>query len=237
MTICILCTLFPKTNPVTTNRTLNKSVNANEWDPSTKHRSFCAISSFSPCSSSCFPSSGIGPFMFPILFLLSVLLYHSNVYYSSEVQSLPLNSTCIIRRTTKVKEQSPTPIRRTTKVKEQSPTPIRRTTTVDVQSPPPIQRTTTVEVKSHTPKRRRTKGKVQRPTPKRRRTKGKVQRPTPAPVVVNAITDESIARCDRLCGTVGNELYLHCSASTPSNAATAYMLQAFRDGIVLLLTI
>ena len=223
MTICILCTLFPKTNPVTTNRTLNKSVNANEWDPSTKHRSFCAISSFSPCSSSCFPSSGIGPFMFPILFLLSVLLYHSNVYYSSEVQSLPLNSTCIIRRTTKVKEQSPTPIR--------------RTTTVDVQSPPPIQRTTTVEVKSHTPKRRRTKGKVKSHSPKRRRTKGKVQRPTPAPVVVNAITDESIARCDRLCGTVGNELYLHCSASTPSNAATAYMLQAFRDGIVLLLTI
>ena len=223
MTICILCTLFPKLSTVTTNRTPNKSVHANEWDPSTKHRSFCAISSFSPCSSSCFPSSGIGPFMFPILFLLSVLLYHSNVYYSSEVQSLPLNSTCIIRRTTKVKEQSPTPIR--------------RTTTVDVQSPPPIQRTTTVEVKSHTPKRRRTKGKVKSHSPKRRRTKGKVQRPTPAPVVVNAITDESIARCDRLCGTVGNELYLHCSASTPSNAATACMLQAFRDGIVLLLTI
>lgn len=208
---------------MTTNRTLNKSVHANEWDPSTKHGSFCAISSFSPCSSSCFPSSGIGPFMFPILFLLSVLFYYSNVYYFSEVQSLPLNSTCIIRRTTKVNVQSPTPIR--------------RTTTVDVQSPPPIQRTTTVEVKSHTPKRRRTKGKVKSHSPKRRRTKGKVQRPTPAPVVVNAITDESIARCDRLCGTVGNELYLHCSASTPSNAATACMFQAFRDGIVLLLTI
>lgn len=176
------------------------------------------------CSSSCFPLLGIDLLMLPFLFfLLNVLLYYSNVYYSSEVQSLPLNSTCIIRRATTVNVQSPTPIR--------------RTTTVDVQSPPPIQRTTTVEVKSHTPKRRRTKGKVKSHSPKRRTTKEKVQRPTPSSVVLNTNTDESIARCDRLCGTVGNELYLHCSVPIPSNAATTCMFQAFRDGIVLLLTI
>ena len=148
------------------------------------------------CSSSCFPLLGIDLLMLPFLFfLLNVLLYYSNVYYSSEVQSLPLNSTCIIRRTT----------------------------TVDVQSPAPIQRATTVKVKSH--------------SPKRRTTKEKVQRPTPSSVVLNTNTDESIARCDRLCGTVGNELYLHCSVPIPSNAATTCMFQAFRDGIVLLLTI
>ena len=148
------------------------------------------------CSSSCFPLLGIDLLMLPFLFfLLNVLLYYSNVYYSSEVQSLPLNSTCIIRRAT----------------------------TVDVQSPAPIQRATTVKTKSH--------------TPKRRRTKGKVQRPTPSSVVLNTNTDESIARCDRLCGTVGNELYLHCSVPIPSNAATTCMFQAFLDGIVLLLTI
>ena len=176
------------------------------------------------CSSSCFPLLGIDLLMLPFLFfLLNVLLYYSNVYYSSEVQSLPLNSTCIIRRTTKVKEQSPTPIR--------------RTTTVDVQSPAPIQRATTVKTKSHTPKRRRTKGKVKSHSPKRGTTKEKVQRPTPSSVVLNTNTDESIARCDRLCGTVGNELYLHCSVPIPSNAATTCMFQAFRDGIVLLLTI
>ena len=162
------------------------------------------------CSSSCFPLLGIDLLMLPFLFfLLNVLLYYSNVYYSSEVQSLPLNSTCIIRRTT----------------------------TVDVQSPAPIQRATTVKTKSHTPKRRRTKGKVKSHSPKRRTTKEKVQRPTPSSVVLNTNTDESIARCDRLCGTVGNELYLHCSVPIPSNAATTCMFQAFRDGIVLLLTI
>lgn len=176
------------------------------------------------CSSSCFPLLGIDLLMLPFLFfLLNVLLYYSNVYYSSEVQSLPLNSTCIIRRTTTVDVQSPTPIQ--------------RATTVDVQSPAPIQRATTVKTKSHTPKRRRTKGKVKSHSPKRRTTKEKVQRPTPSSVVLNTNTDESIARCDRLCGTVGNELYLHCSVPIPSNAATTCMFQAFRDGIVLLLTI
>ena len=176
------------------------------------------------CSSSCFPLLGIDLLMLPFLFfLLNVLLYYSNVYYSSEVQSLPLNSTCIIRRTTTVDVQSPAPIQ--------------RATTVDVQSPAPIQRATTVKTKSHTPKRRRTKGKVKSHSPKRRTTKEKVQRPTPSSVVLNTNTDESIARCDRLCGTVGNELYLHCSVPIPSNAATTCMFQAFRDGIVLLLTI
>ena len=176
------------------------------------------------CSSSCFPLLGIDLLMLPFLFfLLNVLLYYSNVYYSSEVQSLPLNSTCIIRRTTTADVQSPAPIQ--------------RATTVDVQSPAPIQRATTVKTKSHTPKRRRTKGKVKSHSPKRRTTKEKVQRPTPSSVVLNTNTDESIARCDRLCGTVGNELYLHCSVPIPSNAATTCMFQAFRDGIVLLLTI
>ena len=176
------------------------------------------------CSSSCFPLLGIDLLMLPFLFfLLNVLLYYSNVYYSSEVQSLPLNSTCIIRRTTTVNVQSPAPIQ--------------RATTVDVQSPAPIQRATTVKTKSHTPKRRRTKGKVKSHSPKRGTTKEKVQRPTPSSVVLNTNTDESIARCDRLCGTVGNELYLHCSVPIPSNAATTCMFQAFRDGIVLLLTI
>ena len=176
------------------------------------------------CSSSCFPLLGIDLLMLPFLFfLLNVLLYYSNVYYSSEVQSLPLNSTCIIRRTTTVDVQSPAPIQ--------------RATTVNVQSPAPIQRATTVKTKSHTPKRRRTKGKVKSHSPKRRTTKEKVQRPTPSSVVLNTNTDESIARCDRLCGTVGNELYLHCSVPIPSNAATTCMFQAFRDGIVLLLTI
>ena len=176
------------------------------------------------CSSSCFPLLGIDLLMLPFLFfLLNVLLYYSNVYYSSEVQSLPLNSTCIIRRTTTVDVQSPAPIQ--------------RATTVNVQSPAPIQRATTVKTKSHTPKRRRTQGKVKSHSPKRRTTKEKVQRPTPSSVVLNTNTDESIARCDRLCGTVGNELYLHCSVPIPSNAATTCMFQAFRDGIVLLLTI
>ena len=176
------------------------------------------------CSSSCFPLLGIDLLMLPFLFfLLNVLLYYSNVYYSSEVQSLPLNSTCIIRRTTTVDVQSPAPIQ--------------RATTVNVQSPAPIQRATTVKTKSHTPKRRRTKGKVKSHSPKRGTTKEKVQRPTPSSVVLNTNTDESIARCDRLCGTVGNELYLHCSVPIPSNAATTCMFQAFRDGIVLLLTI
>ena len=190
------------------------------------------------CSSSCFPLLGIDLLMLPFLFfLLNVLLYYSNVYYSSEVQSLPLNSTCIIRRTTTVNVQSPAPIQRATTVNVQSPAPIQRATTVDVQSPAPIQRATTVKTKSHTPKRRRTKGKVKSHSPKRRTTKEKVQRPTPSSVVLNTNTDESIARCDRLCGTVGNELYLHCSVPIPSNAATTCMFQAFRDGIVLLLTI
>ena len=176
------------------------------------------------CSSSCFPLLGIDLLLLPFLFfLLNVLLYYSNVYYSSEVQSLPLNSTCIIRRTTTVDVQSPAPIQ--------------RATTVNVQSPAPIQRATTVKTKSHTPKRRRTTVKVKSHSPKRRTTKEKVQRPTPSSVVLNTNTDESIARCDRLCGTVGNELYLHCSVPIPSNAATTCMFQAFRDGIVLLLTI
>ena len=49
--------------------------------------------------------------MLSILVVLVALFYYCNVYFSPEIQSFPLNTTCTIRRTKRVKVKSLAPKR------------------------------------------------------------------------------------------------------------------------------